>query len=299
MCRMKLFPRATNIPSSARWGMACISVAGVVFMNFNLNMNSVGFYQLSKLCCIPFLVVYNFFFLGKTTPPKILFSLFILLVGISLFTVNDVQVNIPGSIIAVLAVISVSIQQTKMGTMQKEYQCNGPSVQHATAFEQFVICLFVACLIETSGKHNIISHQFQKSEIILIILTGIISCGVNVCSFGLIGKTSPITYQVVGHVKTILIFIFGLLMFPPDENETRAMFIKKVSGLIISMTGVILYTYFNLKDKEESTKEELETLLSGEEDQKEKSDYSEEESNEKEIDAKEDRGEEKSENNQV
>jgi solute carrier family 35 protein E3 len=230
--------------------MAAFGVGAVVFMNFNLKLNSVGFYQLSKLACIPFIVAYNYIFECKKTPFLTLCSLACLLVGLTLFTVNDVQLNLLGSIIAVIAVSCVSVFQTKTGSKQKQFSVNGSALQHATALAQFVLAGICALSIETHGEISIFDHAFSSVEIVLIIITGFIAVSVNVCSFGLIGKTSPITYQVVGHMKSILIFVFGLIMFPPNGTETRAQFIKKIAGLVIAMVGVIWYTWLEMKQKE-------------------------------------------------
>lgn len=253
MCRLQLFKRATNVPQANCWLLAAYSVSGVIFMNFNLQMNSVGFYQLSKLCCIPFILVYNLVVDHKKTPMNTIYSLSLLLVGIALFSVNDVQFNIPGAIIAVFAVVTVALAQLHTGKLQREYSVNGPALQLATAFQQFLIALVSSFFIEFPGSRSILNHQFQGNEVFLIFLTGVIAVSTNACAFGLIGKTSPVTYQVVGHCKTILIFSFGLILFPPTQEESSSQFRKKIIGLIIAMVGVILYTYFELKRKEEES----------------------------------------------
>jgi solute carrier family 35 protein E3 len=257
---MHFFERAIQFPTSQRVILACASVGSIIFMNFNLKMNSVGFYQLSKLLCIPAIVVYNFMFEHKSTSTNILITLTVLLIGIGLFTVNDVQVNLPGTLIALLAVGFVAVSQTKTGTVQKEYAIGGFAAQHATAFYQFVISLQSALLMETNGKGSVLSHAFQKPEIIVIIMTGFVSVSVNVFTFALIGKTSPVTYQVVGHCKTILIFVIGLILFPAHQGETKAQFIKKMIGLVVSMTGMIADTHFKLKENQPRTGDG-ETLL--------------------------------------
>jgi solute carrier family 35 protein E3 len=75
----------------------------------------------------------------------------------------------------------------------------------------------------------------------------------NVIAFSLIGKAGPVTFQVVGHVKTMLIFIFGLLLFP-EKEESHSQFVKKITGLVVSMVGVILYTVFEIRAKEQEKK---------------------------------------------
>ena len=246
MCRMKLFERVTHIPAWDKWSMAGFGVGAVVFMNFNLRLNSVGFYQLSKLSVIPFIVLYNYIFEHKRTDFQTIISLTILLIGMTLFSVNDVQFNVLGSIIAAIGVTCVGVFQTKTGSKQTQYSISGPALQHATAVPQFVIALICAICFETSGPISIFNHRFNLGEIIMLTITGFFAASVNICSFGLIGRTSAITYQVVGHVKTILIFIFGLIMFPVS-SETNEQFFKKILGLIISMAGMIYYSILGLQ----------------------------------------------------
>ena len=63
---------------------------------------------------------------------------------------------------------------------------------------------------------------------------------VNVSTFNLIGKTSSITYQVVGHFKTILLLVFGYIFFPSNWDSTFQM-LKAYTGIVIALTGVFLY----------------------------------------------------------
>jgi solute carrier family 35 protein E3 len=244
MCRLNLFKRAIGFPQIPRLVLAAATVGAVVFMNFNLKLNSVGFYQLSKLLVIPAIVVYDFVAHGKRTPLNRLLSLGILLLGIGLFTISDVQVNLTGSAIAAVAVGCAAVSQTKTGSVQKEFGLNGPNAQHATALYQFVMTLLAALVVETRG---LFAHSFATVEVVIVVLTGFVSLFVNVCAFGLIGKTSAITYQVVGHCKTILIFTFGLIMFPARHEETAAQFARKIAGLVVSMTGMIYYSYLSIK----------------------------------------------------
>lgn len=250
LCRLNVIERATNVPMKVRWILGALSVGGVLFMNINLKVNSVGFYQLSKLCCIPFLVVYDYFKEGKKTPLKMLLTLGILLIGVALFSVNDVEFRFYGAIIACIAVALVSLSQKQMGGLQHVYNVSGGALQHSSAFQQFIIALVCGCVLEMPGKDSILEHEFCLKEVLMIIGTGFISVSVNVCGFGLLGKTGPITYQVVGHAKSILIFIFGQICVPP-KDEQKEQVIKKFIGLAIAMFGMILYTVLKLKKDQE------------------------------------------------
>jgi solute carrier family 35 protein E3 len=216
-------------------------------MNYNLAKNSVGFYQLSKLCNIPAIVVYHFFVNSQTTPLNILISLIILLTGVYLYTVNDIELNLVGSILAVIAVTLTAAFQLTGQTDQANYSISGPQLQLCTAFPQFVLCFISAIGSEVlNPKHSILTHDFSRNEILLICLTAVISVSVNVSCFGIIGKTSALTYQVVGHVKTMLILLIGFVFFPPKDPVPKQQLIKTALGMFISMIGIILYSAFGL-----------------------------------------------------
>lgn len=248
MGRMHLFEFANQVTDAARWFMGLFGVVSIVAMNFNLKMNSIGFYQLSKLCTIPCMVLYKYFIQHQKTPRNTLASLSILLVGLCLFTVNDVQFNFLGSLVAILAVVTTTIYQTQTNILQKEYECSGIQLNHAVALPRFLIALNAALVIETRGANNILDHNFQTRELMMILFTGCLAVMGNTVGFSLIGKAGPVTFQVVGHVKTITIFVFGLLLFPPVQEPTDKK-IKKIFGLVVSMIGVIMYTYFEIQNK--------------------------------------------------
>jgi solute carrier family 35 protein E3 len=247
MCRMGIFPRADNYPTKSRWLIAFFGVGSVVFMNYNLAKNSVGFYQLSKLCNIPAMVVYNLLVNSKKTPLNILISLFVLLTGVYLYSVNDVELNVLGTVLAVFAVILTAAFQLTGQTDQAKFSISALQLQHSSALPQFVLCLASAFGSEVVNPHHtILSHTFTGKELLLILLTGVISVSVNVSCFGIIGKTSALTYQVVGHVKTMLILLIGVGLFPPKEPVPRPQLIKTALGMVISMIGIVLYSAFGM-----------------------------------------------------
>jgi len=65
-----------------------------------------------------------------------------------------------------------------------------------------------------------------------------ISVSVNFSTFLVIGKTSPVTYQVLGHLKTCLVLGFGYVLLH-DPFSWRNIF-----GILVALVGMILYSYF-------------------------------------------------------
>jgi hypothetical protein len=69
--------------------LALFGLTSIVARKFNLKTDSIELCQLSKLCTIPCIVIYRHCALAQATR----ITLAILLSGLSLFSVNDVQFN--------------------------------------------------------------------------------------------------------------------------------------------------------------------------------------------------------------
>jgi hypothetical protein len=88
--------------------VANISIAA---MNFSLMLNSVGFYQISKLSMIPVVCVLEWILHSKHYCKEVKASVMVVVIGVGICTVTDVKVNAKGFICACTAVFSTSLQQ--------------------------------------------------------------------------------------------------------------------------------------------------------------------------------------------
>ena len=85
------------------------------------------------------------------------------------------------------------------GTKQKEFKLNGIQITHQVSRYQSIITGVMALMTEFKrSEDGITNHSFVGKEIMLIGVTCLLAISVNVCSYALIGKTSSVTYQVVG-----------------------------------------------------------------------------------------------------
>lgn len=71
-----------------------------------------------------------------------------------------------------------------------------------------------------------------------IVLSCLIAVAVNFSTFLVIGKTSPVTYQVLGHLKTCLVLAFGYTLLHDPFTE------RNIIGILIAIWGMGLYSYF-------------------------------------------------------
>jgi solute carrier family 35 protein E3 len=253
MISFKFLEQSLNFPNLEAWKIALFGVGGIALMNWNLKVNSIGFYQLSKLCTIPYMVAFKFIVRHEHTSLKLCSALLVLLIGLALFTVNDVEVSIVGTVLAIFAVVSTAQAQIMISSVQRDYRIGATQLNYEIMPRQFMICLISALFVETSGTHDIRQQDWQFRIFAGFLGTGLLAVAGNIIGYSIMGKLGPITWQVVGHVKTMLIFVIGLIMFPTQE-ESAEQRTKKIGGLVAAMGGVILYTVFEMQAKAEEAK---------------------------------------------
>lgn len=84
-----------------------------------------------------------------------------------------------------------------------------------------------------------------------IILSCLISVSVNFSTFMVIGKTSPVTYQVLGHLKTCLVLGFGYTLLHDPFT------MRNIIGILIAIFGMGLYSYFCIQENKKKQSVDL------------------------------------------
>lgn len=203
-------------------------------MNLNLAYNSVGFYQLSKLACIPVTIVIERIFYGKTVSNPILLTLIPITIGVGIATVNDIQVNFMGTIFAVVAVVCTALAQIFTSANQKQLECDALQLlYHTSPLIATGMLLMVPMFDDLRLLHQ---SEFSATLLTHIILSCFLALGVNISNYLVLGKTSPLTYQVLGHLKTIMILVLGFVIFKYESNP------RVTFGIMVALIGVIAYT---------------------------------------------------------
>ena len=109
------------------------SLLSVAFMNLNLSHNSVGFYQLSKLACIPVTLLIQLVAYGERVPRAVQSTLIPIICGVGYATVYDMEVNTLGTTYAAAAVIATAAAQIFTNTYQKSLDCNALQLLYHTS----------------------------------------------------------------------------------------------------------------------------------------------------------------------
>lgn len=83
---------------------------------------------------------------------------------------------------------------------------------------------------------SLLAYQYHTAAVAAIIISAILGLLVSLSTFLVIGATSSLTYNVVGHLKTLIILTGGCMFF----GDTMPL--KKFIGVCIAMMGIIWYT---------------------------------------------------------
>lgn len=94
------------------------------------------------------------------------------------------------------------------------------------------LCLFVILMSISPFSCSILLFVLQ----FFIILSCTIAVGTNLSQFICIGRFTAVSFQVLGHMKTILVLILGFFFFGKE-----GLTIQVVLGMVLAVMGMIWY----------------------------------------------------------
>ncbi|KAE8688514.1 hypothetical protein F3Y22_tig00110984pilonHSYRG00162 [Hibiscus syriacus] len=236
-------------------GFGILNGMSIGLLNLSLGFNSVGFFQMTKLAIIPCTVLLETLFFRKKFR-NVQLSLAILLVGVGIATVTDLQLNLLGSVLSLLAVVTTCIAQIMTNNIQKKFKVSSTQLLYQSCPYQ-ALTLFISgpFLDGLLTNQNVFAFKYTPQVLFFIVLSCMISVTVNFSTFLVIGKTSPITYQVLGHLKTCLVLAFGyVLLHDPFSWRT-------ILGILIAVVGMILYSYYCTIESQQQKANEVSAQL--------------------------------------
>ena len=90
---------------------------------------------------------------------------------------------------------------------------------------------------------NILESSYSNEVLIVAFISCGLAIAVNFATFAVIGKCSAVTYQVIGHLKTMLVLGFGFVVVGDPVVA------KNIAGLVVALFGMILYARAEMRDR--------------------------------------------------
>lgn len=225
----------------------------------NLNINTVGFYQVSKILVTPSVMVIESIFFDKSFSAEMKQAVGLMLLGVTMSTVSDVDVGLLGFIVGMLAVIGAAQSQILIGHTQKSLKASGNQV--LVAYIPFLApMLAIVATFDTQMPENAdlgtaaygewYDEHGSSEAFITIGVSACLGLLVSLSTFLLIGATSALTYNIVGHTKTLMILVMGVVVFGDSVSW------KKMGGIGLALCGVVWYSQIKMRQQAQAKLEQ-------------------------------------------
>ena len=224
--------------------LAAGTMGFITLTNLSLQHNSVGFYQVMKVMTTPTIVIIESLLYQKYLETQLKISLLPVCIGVIITSVTDFRLNLVGSLYAIAGVIVTSFYQIWSGTLQNSLDCNALQLQSYVApLAACFIVPFIPLLdnYSTTDENSIWFYEFKPDNLSVIALTGFFGFLVNISIFLVIGRSSPLSYNILGHSKTIVVLLSDFILFGRPAN------IKSSAGILLTLIGVFWYTSLKLE----------------------------------------------------
>ncbi|KAL4354455.1 hypothetical protein GQ457_06G034820 [Hibiscus cannabinus] len=209
----------------------------IVGMNVSLMWNSVGFYQIAKLSMIPVSCFLEVVFDKVRYSRDTKLSIVLVLLGVAVCTVTDVSVNVKGFLAAVIAVWSTALQQYYVHFLQRKHSLGSFDLLGHTAPVQAASLLLAGPFVDYwLTEKKVYAYNYTTISVFFIILSCTIAVGTNLSQFICIGRFTAVSFQVLGHMKTILVLALGFLFFGKEGLNLHV-----ILGMVIAVAGMIWY----------------------------------------------------------
>ncbi|XP_062206041.1 UDP-xylose transporter 1-like [Phragmites australis] len=245
--RLRFFePKSIDARTVISFGL--LNGISIGLLNLCLGFNSVGFYQMTKLAIIPFTIVLETIFLNKKFSQSIKASLMVLLLGVGIASVTDLQLNLLGSVIAVLTIAATCVGQILTNQIQRRLKVSSTQLLYQSSPYQSAVLLVTGPFVDKLlTKRDVFAFSYTFPVVAFIVLSCSIAVCVNFSTFLVIGTTSPVTYQVLGHLKTCLVLSFGYMLLKDPFT------VRNVVGILIAIFGMGLYSYYSVAESRKKT----------------------------------------------
>ena len=215
-----------------------VAATSIIGLNMSLMLNTIGFYQVCKLAQIPTMCVLELVFMGKKFSRRVIQAIVVVLLGVGVATVSDLEMNPAGTIAAIVGVVSTSAQQILVAHLQKKHNVTSNFLLAKTSpYMAGSMLLFGPALDELITGKWVFDYEWSSVAAFALVVSCFFAVLVNVSSFLCIGRFSAVSFQVIGHVKTCLVFFFGWVIFAAPITS------RNVLGCSLAVVGMIYYSH--------------------------------------------------------
>lgn len=239
---------AVVIPWSDTLLLGLTGAAAIVLGNASLRTNSLGTFLATNMLTTPCTVLLRFAFENQVYPRRVLLALGLLVAGVAFHTLSDVTFSVSlGLPIALTSVVANACYQVLQKIKQDELNVNAAQMIHRIAPVIALAAFAYASVAEASGPAGFLAIELRPTTVGMLLLTCLAAVAANVSGGALIGATNPVTFQVAGYVKTIVLFVAALVLSMTAGSDGPQVRWGSIIGVPLAIVGAVLYARWNSK----------------------------------------------------
>jgi len=227
-----------------------IADLSIITLNTSLQVNAVPFYQIAKLGIIPCTCMVETMWLKKALTKEMVAALVIVMAGVSIVTVTELKFNTSafGVLVAVASTFCSTMQQVLCGYYQRKNSLTGSELLRKVApLQAASIAVMSPFLDKNVSGRWITSYEWSIPSAGCLLVSCLFAVLVNVSQFLCLGRFSAVSYQVVGHAKTILVLLIGWACFGGVLSSQQTM------GMALAVAGMVMYGVAGVRAKEQAS----------------------------------------------
>ncbi|XP_037092581.1 solute carrier family 35 member E3-like [Pollicipes pollicipes] len=230
---------AKRVPLLDMLPLAAAFCGFVVLTNLSLQYNTVGTYQVAKVMTTPGVIAIGACLYGRSFTFGVKLCTIPITVGVILNFCFDLKFNVIGFFMACAGVVVTSFYQVWVGRVQTEHRLNGLQLLLYQAPLSAGLLLCVAPLFESVSET--LSRPLTPQQTALVVCSCVMAFVINLSIYWLIGNTSPLTYNMIGHSKFCLTVAAGFIVFHDPLQ------LNQIMGISLTMLGIIVYSHLKMK----------------------------------------------------
>ena len=214
--------------------IACFFVGFLVLGNASLALNSVSFYQLAKMMTMPAVALLSFLLWNKKVTRSVLAAIVVITAGVLLSGYQSVATNGLGVSVAVAAFSVTALYQLWIAKQITELNVQPPQLLLNQAPTAVVLLLCILPSIDTVPNFATVDPRALAA----LFISGFLAAAINLSQFLIIGRTSALTFNVIGIAKNTIIVGAGWVLHGTILGW------QDVVGALCALGGASAYSYF-------------------------------------------------------
>lgn len=232
--------KPAHVPLRSIIVFTIVSDLSIISLNTSLMVNTITLYQIAKLGIIPCTCLVEYFLYGRVFTMKMVLSIAMTLFGVGLVAISEmsVQSSTLGVVVALCSVVSSSGQQLLVRHLQLKHSVTAGDLLGVMAPAQGISLLLLSPVLDKLSSGLLVTdYAWSQGAAVCLFFSCSAAVLVNVSQFLVLGRFTAVTYQVLGHLKTVCVLVVGYVFFGGVITG------QQFFGMLLAISGMMSYSY--------------------------------------------------------